>query len=238
MNAFALFGPAHLLGLLLIVAAVALVPVIVRRIASASQQRALAKILATVMLLQEFGKIYLRVAILDLPLAESLPFHLCGAALILTAILLWRQSYRVYEVAYFWAMGGSIPALLTPDLPVDFPHPAFIAFFLGHGLVLLGIMYATVVFQFRPQLRSVGLAIGTTVGYALIMIPVNLTLEPSLPSFGVRTMVPFSFPSITPTSTSCFTKTLLFFALRRGLSANLIRPSSIEVTFQGPSGPT
>ncbi|MDJ0928591.1 MAG: TIGR02206 family membrane protein [Gammaproteobacteria bacterium] len=177
MNTFALFGPAHSLSLLLTLAIVVLVPVSISRVVPASRHRLLGRILAAVLLLHELGRILLRVVVLDLPLHENLPLHLCGAALILTALLLWRHSYRIYEVAYFWAMGGSIPALLTPDLPVDFPHPGFITFFTGHGLVLLGIMYATIVYQFRPQLRSVGLAIGATVGYALIMIPVNLTLD-------------------------------------------------------------
>ena len=177
MNSFALFDPAHLLSLLLILVAVIAIPLLVSRFVPETQQRRVGKSLAIVMLLHEFGKIYLRVAVLELPLRESLPLHLCGAALILTAILLWRHSYRVYEVAYFWALGGSIPALLTPDIPVNFPHPAFLAFFAGHGLILLGVMYATLVYQFRPQLRSVGLAIGATIGYALIMIPVNLTLD-------------------------------------------------------------
>jgi len=49
--------------------------------------------------------------------------------------------------------------MLTPDLSVGFPHPRFFHFFLGHGLIMLGVLYATIVWQFRPVLRSAGKAV-------------------------------------------------------------------------------
>jgi hypothetical integral membrane protein (TIGR02206 family) len=91
--------------------------------------------------------------------------------------MLWRKSYGSYEVALFWGIGGSIPALLTPDLTVGFPHPSFLHFFAGHGLVMLGVLYATFVFGFRPRVRSVFKAISASLLLVVIMAPVNLVLE-------------------------------------------------------------
>jgi len=49
----------------------------------------------------------------------------------LTAWALITRSPRVYEVVYFWGLGGTIQALLTPDLLQGFPSAAFVSFFLA-----------------------------------------------------------------------------------------------------------
>lgn len=46
----------------------------------------------------------------------NLPFHLCSAATIICAVMLYKNSYKIYKLAYFWGLGGAIPALITPDL--------------------------------------------------------------------------------------------------------------------------
>lgn len=121
--------------------------------------------------------VVVRTLIYGLPLQEHLPLHLCGASIFLGAIMLWRTSFRLYEVTYFWGIGGTLAALLTPDLPVGFPHPFFILFFLGHGLALTTVLFATFVIGFRPRAASLGVALGATALYALLIYPVNILLD-------------------------------------------------------------
>lgn len=47
-----------------------------------------------------------------------------------------RRSYSGYEIAYFWGLGGTLQAVLTPDLQHGFPSLVYVNFFLGHGLVI------------------------------------------------------------------------------------------------------
>lgn len=91
--------------------------------------------------------------------------------------MLWRASYRLYEVVYFWGIGGATAALLTPDLPVGFPHPVFLQFFIGHGSALTTVLFATIVMGFRPRAASVGIALAATAIYAVLIYPVNLMLD-------------------------------------------------------------
>jgi hypothetical integral membrane protein (TIGR02206 family) len=51
-------------------------------------------------------------------------------------------------------------ALLTPDVDYAYPNAVFIPFFYGHGLVLLGVFYASIALQIRPYLRDVHKVIG------------------------------------------------------------------------------
>src|ERR1700722_11723878 len=61
-----------------------------------------------------------------------LPMQLCDWAMVAAGITLVRPNRLGYELAYFWAMCGSLQALFTPDLAVDFPDPRFVVFFLQH----------------------------------------------------------------------------------------------------------
>src|SRR5256885_3937044 len=53
--------------------------------------------------------------------AFSLPVQLCDVGgFMAAAALIWRQALLV-EIAYFWGVGGTPQALLTPDLRGHFP---------------------------------------------------------------------------------------------------------------------
>ncbi len=74
-------------------------------------------------------------------------------------------------------MAGSVTTLLTPALTAAFPHPLFLLFFLGHGLVVIAVVYAMSAFGFRPCRRSLGFALGVSALYALAIAPLNLILD-------------------------------------------------------------
>lgn len=136
-----------------------------------------ARVLSVLLIISELGKLLVSVLIYNNSLATSLPLHLCGVAAFLVAWTLWHRSYSSYEIVYFWGIGGGVPAILTPDLLAGFPHPSFFYFFISHGLILLGVMYATIVFRFRPVFVSVAKAIVATFVLMAVIYPVNLLLD-------------------------------------------------------------
>ena len=176
MTVFELFGFQHWLSSGITIGLAVLLPLLVRQLADDNLKEILAKALALCMASYLVASPIIRSSVYNFPLQESLPLHLCGASVALGVLMLWLRSFRVYEVVYFWGIGGVVAALLTPALQDGFPHPLFLAFFTGHGLALAGVMYATLVFGFRPRPRSVGIAVGATAAYALAMLPVNLLL--------------------------------------------------------------
>lgn len=70
------------------------------------------------------------------------PLQLCDLAVLLMAWALWRpRSPAVSEVAYYWAMAGSLQALLTPDLQRGFPDYWWVKFFVTHCGVVWSAVY-------------------------------------------------------------------------------------------------
>jgi hypothetical integral membrane protein (TIGR02206 family) len=171
---FQLFGTPHLVTLVLIVAAALLLPLAVR-LWRPSAARPVAHVLATLLLVQEGVQLLLETKRAGLSV-ELLPLQLCTMAVYLTAWMLISRAPRVYEVVYFWGLGGSTQALVTPDLAQGFPAPAFLLFFLGHGLVIVGVLYGAIVFRLRPYPASILRVIALTLAAAAAVFFVNLWL--------------------------------------------------------------
>src|SRR5262249_46205973 len=64
---------------------------------------------------------------------------------------LWTGSRRWLEIAYFWGIGGTLQAILTPNLRFGFPDLRFISFFVAHSGIIIGIVFLMLVYGFLPQ---------------------------------------------------------------------------------------
>ncbi len=174
---FISFGIVHVTTAAVTLCVAVFVPLMISRYATPNQQHWLRFALAGVVVFQLGINIWVGAGLFDLPLVQQLPLHLCGASLLISLLFLLSESYRAYEVAYFWAMAGGMAAIAMPDLEYTFPHPFFILFFTGHGLEIASVMYGTFVMRFRPQLASLGRALVATAAYALCIAPVNYWFE-------------------------------------------------------------
>jgi len=109
---------------------------------------------------------------IDLEIVFSL--HLCSAAVIILVILLIRFNQNLFEIVYFWGLGGATQALLTPDISVTgFPHFRFFQVFFSHGMIVATVLFF--LFAERRKLRTGSLkrVIIITNVYALIIFGIN-----------------------------------------------------------------
>ena len=105
----------------------------------------------------------------------NLPFHLCSAATIICVIMLFKKSYPIYQIAYFWGLGGALQALITPDLSgYGYPHFVFLKYFILHGLIIISVVYMTFVHSYRLTFKSLLKAFFITNLFAIIVVPVNM----------------------------------------------------------------
>jgi len=171
---FVLFGPTHLWTLALIAGVAIVLPLLVRRLGLGAV-RAVALLLAALLLLQEVVGLSLQLARYG-PGVQLLPLHLCSLAVFVTAWMLLSRNPRVFEVAYFWALAGTTQALATPDLRTGFPDPAYVLFFTAHGLVIVGVLYGVLALGLRPTGLSVLRVALITLAVAVMVFGVNLAL--------------------------------------------------------------
>jgi hypothetical integral membrane protein (TIGR02206 family) len=106
--------------------------------------------------------------------AASLPVQLCDVAgFVAAAALLWRQIVLV-ELAYFWGLGGTLQALLTPDLKDHFPSFPYVQFYVTHDLVILAALFLVVGLALRPRRGAVRRIFLLTVAFAIVVGLIDL----------------------------------------------------------------
>jgi hypothetical integral membrane protein (TIGR02206 family) len=84
-----------------------------------------------------------------------LPMHMCDWAVVVSVVTLWSANRRWFEVAYFWGLGGTLQAVLTPDLRFGFPDVRFISFFIAHGVIIVAVGYMMLTRRLRPYPISI-----------------------------------------------------------------------------------
>ncbi|HJS57574.1 MAG TPA: TIGR02206 family membrane protein, partial [Vicinamibacteria bacterium] len=95
---------------------------------------------------------------------------------LLALLGLLRLERRVAEPLYFFALAGTLPGILTPELPVGFPSVRFLAYFSTHGLVVISASVLTFGFGLLPARGAPWRAFLLLNLYALLVTPVNLAL--------------------------------------------------------------
>lgn len=172
-----LFGRAHLLALVVCGVAMLLLYQLGRRLRHARRLGSVAFVLGLILIGLEALKAWEGYAVAAEPWQELLPLHMCRIGSFICCAMLWLRNYRLFEVAYFWGIGGSLAALLTPDLQQGFPHFRFFGFFGGHSLVLASVLFAIRAFEFRPRLRSIAVVAWVTLVYMALVSGVNILLD-------------------------------------------------------------
>jgi hypothetical integral membrane protein (TIGR02206 family) len=98
---------------------------------------------------------------------EVLPFHMCDLSEIFLIIFLLGGPSILYKCAFFWGLGGATMAIITPD--ILFHDLDYIFFMIGHGMIIVGIMYATVSLGNRPYAKDILKVSAIT---AFILLPI------------------------------------------------------------------
>jgi len=130
--------------------------------------------LAFVLLSQSLGFALWEALVGRFTLAHSLPLNLCDITNILCAVLLFRPTYKLYEVIYFWALAGSIQSFVTPNIAFGFPHLEFFVFYIQHAGEFLAILYVTIVLGFEPRAISIARSFGVLCAYIVLVYLFNL----------------------------------------------------------------
>jgi hypothetical integral membrane protein (TIGR02206 family) len=60
---------------------------------------------------------------------QMLPMQMCDWGMVVVMVAMWTGHQRWFEVAYFWGIGGTLQAVLTPNLALWFPGLAVHQFF-------------------------------------------------------------------------------------------------------------
>jgi hypothetical integral membrane protein (TIGR02206 family) len=128
---------------------------IVRRTKSSRIERAIIAVLSAVLVLNYVAYlIFIRSRGL-VDWRQMLPLQMCDWGMVVVIVAMWTGSQRWFEVAYFWGIGGTLQAVLTPNLRFGFPDWRFISFFTSHSGIIVGVVFLMLTRRYRPYPMSI-----------------------------------------------------------------------------------
>jgi len=113
-------------------------------------------------------------AVGQLSVWDLLPLHLCDFAIFVAALALVTARRGVAEVAYFWALSGTVLAMVTPDVSGAFPEWRWLIYFTMHGAVVVSAIVLVAGLGLRPRPGAPWRVFGWTVVYAAVVGLVDL----------------------------------------------------------------
>jgi len=101
--------------------------------------------------------------------AQPLPLQLCDVAVLVAAAALWTRQQLLAEVTYFWALAGTLQALLTPELPQHFPTYPYFQYYVAHGGTVGAALILVVGLRMAPRAWAVARVAVITIAYAALV---------------------------------------------------------------------
>jgi hypothetical integral membrane protein (TIGR02206 family) len=105
---------------------------------------------------------------------ESWPLHICDLAVWIAPAALLTQKRWLRTLLYFFGIGLSTQAFLTPVVQGGVGGIRFWLFWIGHTQIVGSAIYDVAALGYRPRWRDVVLAFGALVAYAIAITPLNL----------------------------------------------------------------
>ena len=171
---FHAFGPSHLLVIFLTISVPFLLALIVHRTKSPRLERSIRLTIAALLLINYVAYVFVGRNFGVDHWYKLLPLQLCDWAMIVIIGALWSGNRRWLEVAYFWGIGGTLQAIITPNLRFGFPDLRFISFFVAHSGIITGIVFLMLVYGFRPRAIGILRTFAWTEVYFVVAFTVDL----------------------------------------------------------------
>jgi len=105
---------------------------------------------------------------------DFLPFHLCDFAIFVAAFALLTRRRGAVELLWFWALTGTLLAVLTPAVSGSYPDWRWLLYFAMHGGVIAAAVVLVVGYGIRPRKGAAWRAFGWTAAYAAVVALVDL----------------------------------------------------------------
>jgi hypothetical integral membrane protein (TIGR02206 family) len=173
-NIFKPFGVAHLTVIILTVALPFLLALIVHRTKSRFLERSIAITISALLLINYVAYLIVARRFGVTTWTRALPMQLCDWAMFVIIVALCTGNRRWLEVAYFWGIGGTLQALITPNLAFGFPDVRFISFFVAHSGIIIGIVFLMLIYGFRPRAIGILRTFAWTEVYFVVAFSIDL----------------------------------------------------------------
>ena len=171
---FIRFSTSHLVAMFLSLFLLIYIPYQIYKNPKDSWIDMISQSLGLLLIGNEVGWVIYKLSLGHIYWAELMPFELCTInAYFLGYLLIFRPSYAIFEVVYFWAMAGTVQGIITPRLFAGYPHYLFFEYFITHT----GIVLATLILVFRYHWKVTWLSVWRAFLWLQVPTLINLVFD-------------------------------------------------------------
>ena len=171
---FTNFTIAHFMPILIVAGILFLIYRFRDKIRDMKNETVIRYILAFTLIISEMSYYWRLVAMPSLgpnPV-DHLPISVCGWVAIFASYMVIGKSQTLFDLSYFWALTGSVFALITPTV-ISFTGPTrfrYYQFWAEHLVIYIAIFYMIFVHNMRPNKKSffkayIGIALLAVIAY-------------------------------------------------------------------------
>ena len=152
------------------------------KLCSYKREEAIRMFLAFALIFSEMSYYWRLVAIPSLgpnPI-DHLPITVCGWGVVFCSYMILNKNQSLFDICYFWLLGGSIFALITPTV-ITYTGPTrfrYYQFWVEHTFSYVAIFYMIFVHGMRPTWKSAVRSWGCLVVLGVIAYCTNRYLGP------------------------------------------------------------
>jgi hypothetical integral membrane protein (TIGR02206 family) len=168
------FGAAHVTVIFLTIVVPFFLAFTVRRTKSRLLERSIAFAISALLLINYVAYLIVARQFGVTSWQKTLPLQLCDWAMFVIIGALWTGNRRWLEIAYFWGIGGTLQAIITPNLRFGFPDLRFLSFFVAHSGIIIGIVFLMLIYGFRPRPIGIVRTFVWTELYFIIVFTIDL----------------------------------------------------------------
>lgn len=171
---FQVYGIAHLTVIFLTIGLPFGLAAVVRATESVRIERVTISVISGVLVLNYLAYLCLLGRFHFMRWEQMLPMQLCDWAMVVVIAAMWSGNRSWFEVGYFWGIGGTLQAVLTPNLAYGFPDFRFFSFFISHSGIIIGIVFLMLTRRYRPYPLSIGKAFLWSELYFVVTLGVDI----------------------------------------------------------------
>lgn len=136
-------------GILLVLVLITVILIVHGRKVKYFAQRKMAIILACLIFSSEVIEAIVMIIQGKYDFRIHLPLNLCDIAALMLPWIIYYHHRKWIGILYFWAMAGTLQALITPDMEEGFPSFDYFRYFFMHGGIVISVLYTVLVFKIR-----------------------------------------------------------------------------------------
>jgi len=167
------YGIWHILPLAVIVLGVILIYLFRNKLRNYKHEKYIRYGMATFAIIMELSLHAWKIGTGTWHFPDSLPIGLCAFSLFMSIYVLFTKSWKVFEIAYFWSLGGLV-SVLFPDILFGPDRFRYYQFLLSHMIFFWGFMYMMFVHGYIPTNKSFKKSFLLLLGMVtIVIIPLN-----------------------------------------------------------------